>query len=457
MLEVMEEKEKDVYLADFAKISTAAFPFAWLQRTRQSAIARFGELGFPTLRDEEWRFTNVAPIARIPFRRSTPTALTQVNADALAPFIVDGIRLVFVNGHFSKSLSTTAGLPAGVSACALSAASEKESKLIEANLAKHACFKDQVFVALNTAFIEDGAFIHIPKGLVLETPIQLIFASTSAANGQPVVSHPRNLIVAEESSQATIIESYIGIGGSGGASYFTNAVTELVAGKNAVVDHYKAQQESLDAFHVATIQILQDKSSTVSSTSVSLGGAIVRNNVNAVLNAEGCECTLNGLYMVDGQQLVDNHTMIDHAKPHCNSHELYKGILSGKSKGVFNGKIFVRPDAQKTDAKQTNKALLLSDDATINTQPMLKIYADDVKCTHGATIGQLDKQQLFYLRSRAIGESEALGILTFAFANDIVHRIKEKGLQHQLEKALSKILNRPMDLLDVDGTETGGV
>ena len=256
---------------------------------------------------------------------------------------------------------------------------------------------NHAFVALNTAALEDGAFVHIPRSAVVEEPIHLLFVST--AHDGPTVSHPRTLILAGENSQATIVESYAG---PAGQVYFTNAVTEVVVGENAVVDHYKVQRESVKAFHIATMQVQLARSANFSSHSIGLGGLLVRNDANAVSRRRRLECTLNGLYMASDRQLVDNHTAIDHAMPHCNSHEVYKGILDGHARGVFNGKIFVRQDAQKTDAKQTNQTLLLSNDAQINTKPQLEIFADDVQCTHGATIGQLSDDALFYLRARGI-------------------------------------------------------
>jgi Fe-S cluster assembly protein SufD len=272
--------------------------------------------------------------------------------------------------------------------------------------------------------------VSIPKGKVVAEPIHLVFVSTSP--GGPTVSHPRNLVLAGVNSQATVVERYVGLGGV----YFTNGVTEIVAAENAVLDHYKVQQEGTEAFHVAMQQVRLGRSSNFASHSIALGGGLVRNDVNAVFDAEGGECTLNGLYLAAGRQLIDNHTRIDHARPHCASHELYKGILDGQAQGVFNGKIYVHPDAQKTDAKQTNKTLLLSEDAVINTKPQLEIYADDVKCTHGATIGQLAEEAIFYLRSRGLGRAEARSLLTFAFANDIISRIKVEPLRARLEATL---------------------
>jgi Fe-S cluster assembly protein SufD len=309
---------------------------------------------------------------------------------------------------------------------------------MEPHLARHANLENQPFVALNTAFLADGAFVFLPRNAVVEEPIHLLFVSTGAA--APTVSHPRALLVAGENSRATIVESY---SGQNDGIYFTNAVTEAVLGENAVIDHYKLNRESEQAYHLATMQVQLERSANFSSHSVTLGGGIVRNDVNAYLGGEGITCTLNGVYLANGRRLVDNHTTIDHAMPHCESHEFYKGILDDRAHGVFNGKIYVRQDAQKTDAKQTNQTLLLSKEATINTKPQLEIFADDVKCTHGATVGQLSEEAVFYLRSRGIGAAEARALLIYAFASDIVSRIKVEPLREQLDAVLlARLLER---------------
>jgi Fe-S cluster assembly protein SufD len=292
---------------------------------------------------------------------------------------------------------------------------------------KHALYRENAFVALNTAFLQDAAFVRVPRGAVVEQPIEIVYDS-GRADG--VAHHPRTVIVVGADAQCTIVEKYSGTG-----SYFTNAVTEIVAGDGAVVDHYKVQLESESAFHVATMQATLGRSANFATHNISLGGALVRNDIGATL-AEGTEATVNGLYVVNGTQHVDNHTSIDHAKPHGTSHELYKGILDGKATAVFNGRILVRKDAQKTDSKQTNKNLVLSDEAVINTKPELQIFADDVRCTHGATIGQLDAESMFYLQSRGIGKEQARNLLTYAFAQDIVDRIKVQGLRDSLERVL---------------------
>ena len=395
---------------------TAQEPAAgWIQQLREAGFQRFSELGFPTTHNEEWRFTNVAPIARAQF---VPAGRSTVDGDALAPF-TGGIRLVFVNGFLQEQPSS---LPKGVQAGAFN--DEAQS-----HLAQYASDQNP-FVALNTAFFSTGAFVRIARGTVVEQPIHLVYITTDAqAGGQPH-THPRALIVAGADAQCTIVETYAGTG-----SYFTNAVTEIVAGDGAVVDHYKVQLEAPGAFHIATMQASLGRSANFSSLSIALGGALVRNDTNATL-AEGSEATLNGLYLVNGRQHIDNHTEIDHAKPHGTSHELYKGILDGKASAVFNGRIIVRKDAQKTDSKQTNKNLVLSDEAVIDTKPELQIFADDVRCTHGATIGQLDEEAMFYLRSRGIGRNQSRSLLTYAFAQDIVDRIKVQGLKDRLEAVL---------------------
>ncbi|MFQ5926944.1 MAG: Fe-S cluster assembly protein SufD [Terriglobia bacterium] len=428
-------EHQDVYLSSFTQLERelGGSGRGWLDRMRKDAILRFADLGFPTTRQEEWKYTSVAPIAKFPFK---PTAceLNRVSAEKLQrlPFAdLDCSRLVFVNSYYSPELSSLEGLPEGVKAGSLAAALKSEDGFLEEHLARYAAFQEHAFVALNTAFLNDGAFVSIPQGRVIEKPLQLLFIATPGREAG--VSHPRNLIVTSPNSQATIIESYLGLGEG---VYFTNAVTEMVVGENAVLDHYKLQQECEQAFHIATLQMQQDRNSTVSSHSLSLGGALVRNDLNTVLEGEGTHCTLNGLYLVMGQQHVDNHTRVDHAQPHGTSQELYKGILAGKATAVFNGSILVRKDAQKTDAIQRNKNLLLSEAANVNTKPQLEIYANDVRCTHGATIGQLDPDALFYLRARGLGRDAARNLLIYAFAREIISRIKVAPLHDRLEELL---------------------
>jgi len=417
----------------------------WLQDLRDRAAARFTTLGFPTVRDEEWRFTNVAPIASAEFKLSgtEPAILTEAE---LAGYLYSGAehRLVIVNGAFSRALSRVDGLAAGVLVGSLAAAVTEQPEIVQRYFGQLADFNTRAFTALNAALAADGAFVYIPDGVVLEKPLHLLFIATDG--GAPAMTSARSLIVAGDRTEARIVETFVG---ARGATYFTNAVTELVAGENAVVDHYKVQEESFEAFHVAAMHVHAARSANVSSHSFSLGGKLVRNDVNALLDGDGAECTLNGLYLADGDRLVDNHTMIDHAKPHCPSHEVYKGILGGKARAVFNGKIVVRQDAQKTDAKQTNRALLLSDNASINTKPQLEIFADDVKCTHGAAIGQLDDDAIFYLRARGLTFFEARDMLIHAFAGEILDRVKIDSLKQALEGELYAQLAK--DLAEIDG------
>jgi Fe-S cluster assembly protein SufD len=413
----------------------------WLQELRDRGAARFSALGFPTTRDEEWRFTSVAAIASTEFRPASPGRL---GAAELAGFVyTDGPnRLVVVDGRYSPELSRTSGLPTGTRFGSLASAIAEQGGTVARYLGQLAEFGSRGFSALNTAFMSDGAFVQIPDGAVLDVPLQVLFVSTGGAAS---MSHPRFLLIAGERSQSRVIETYVGAGDSG---YFTNAVTELVVGENAVVDHYKVQEESIQAFHIASMHVHAARSATFSSHSFTLGGRLARNDVFAVLDGEGAECTLSGLYLADGERVVDNHTTIDHAKAHCPSHEVYKGILGGKARAVFNGKIIVRPDAQKTDAKQTNRALLLTDEAVINTKPQLEIFADDVKCTHGAAIGQLDEDALFYLQTRGLTFFEARDLLIHAFAGEILDRVRVEPLKQALESELYAQLARDLAELD---------
>lgn len=440
-------KEKhEVFLRTFAEVEKRRKAPAWLERGRNDAILRFADLGFPTTHDEAWKYTNVAPLAAIPFELSRYEFNSGVAQQIeRSPFAGLGCpRLTFINGHYCPELSKTSDLPKEVRAGSLANALATGAGSTEDHFSRYADFSSHAFVALNTAMAEDGAWIEVPKGLIVEKPINLLFISTHGAN--PVVSHPRNLIVVGRESQVSVIEAYVGLDGSDGSPkgshspgagvYFTNAVTEIVAGENAVVRYAKVQEEANPSYHVATVRVEQERSSNVSTCSVALGSALTREEIFDVLDGEGAECTLDGLYVIAGEQHVDNHTTIDHAKPHCSSREFYKGVLDGRSTGVFNGRIIVRQDAQKTDSKQSNKNLLLAEGCVINTKPQLEIFADDVKCTHGATIGQIDPEAVFYLRSRGIGMVEARSLLTYAFANDIIGRIAYAPLAGRLRDAL---------------------
>jgi Fe-S cluster assembly protein SufD len=414
---------------------------AWLRELRGRALTRFAETGFPTTRDEEWRFTSVAPIAETAFQVAGEPADRAAVKRLLQGVVFDGVaaRVVVVNGRFSAELSTVRP-ESGVAAGGLAAvfASDRSARL-EPLITKLA-FDGRPFVALNTAFLDDGAFVEIPAGAVLTDPIHIVIVTTSGPS--PVVAHPRIIVTAGANAQATIVETYIG---EAAKPYLMNAVSDVLLDDHAVVEHYKDQREPVTAHHMATMHVRLGRSSTFTSQSFAFGGRIVRNDIVAVLGGEGGECTLNGLYFSDGRRLVDTHTTIDHALPHCASHELYKGILAGKARAVFNGKIVVRPDAQKTDAKQTNRALLLSDDAQINTKPQLEIFADDVKCTHGAAIGQLDDEAMFYLRARGLTAVEARDLLIHAFAGEILNQIKVDAVRTQMENALFEQLARDLE------------
>ena len=340
-----------------------------------------------------------------------------------------GSRLVFVNGHFALKLSSVKNLPAGATVSNLAAALASDAAFLEKHLGKYAASADNGFTALNQAFFLDGGFVHVPAGKIVEEPIQFIYVSTGGHSGATI--HPRNLVIAEANSSVTILESYVSLGGAG---YFTNAVTELFAGDNARLEFVKFQDEAQDAFHMAAFHGEFGRASHVNVHSFALGAKLSRNNIRTKLAGEGLECVLNGLYLTRGEQLADHHMIVEHAEPHCASHEYFNGILDDKSKGVFHGRILVREVAQKTDAKQTNKNLLLSDDATANTKPQLEIYADDVKCTHGATIGQLNEEGIFYLRSRGIGTETARRMLIHAFAGEIIERIQHQAAREEVDK-----------------------
>ena len=399
----------------------------WLQQARESAMTQFERLGFPTTRLEQWRFTSVAPIAERTFSLARNGA-GSADAALVAPLTSGGVAAVVVNGRFAPQSSSLKNVPKGVQISGLEQALAADPGSIEPYLAKLTLTQSNAFTSLNTAFIRDGLVIFIAPHTVVETPIEIVLAST----GPDAVSHPRLLVVAGEGSQITLLERYVGEGAA-----FTNAVGEVWLGANAIIDHYKLQEQPADSFHVASMFVHSARNGNFTSHSLTFGGSLVRNDIVAVLDGEGIDCTLNGLYVGRANQLIDNHTTIDHAMPHCSSHEVYKGIMADRSRGVFNGKIIVRPDAQKTDAKQTNKALLLSDDANVNTKPELEIFANDVKCTHGAAIGQLDEDAMFYLRSRGLSVAESRAMLIHAFAGDILNRIKIAAVRDHLANTLT--------------------
>jgi Fe-S cluster assembly protein SufD len=414
---------------------------SWLADARRRAIARFSERGFPTTRDEEWKFTSLGPFLETSFELSA--GMPAVAADRIAPFSLAGeaaAEIVFVNGHFAPALSRLDRVSQGLRVEPLKTVLAVSPERLEDVLSRPGFNENAAFTALNAAFVGDGAVVTVAAHAVVEHPIHVVFITTGAAAAQ--VTFPRLVVKLGEDSQARLVETYAGL--ENGIS-LTNAVTELILGSHAVLDHARVQQESFRGYHVGTQHVRAEASSTLVSQSFAFGGAIVRNEIVAVLGGEGIDCTLNGLYLGGGTQLIDNHTTIDHAMPHCGSHELYKGILAGQARGVFNGKIVVRQDAQKTDAKQTNRALLLSDEAQINSKPQLEIFANDVKCTHGATIGQLDEDAVFYLRARGLGLDQARSLLIHAFAREVLDRVRVETVRARLGRALERQLNLDQD------------
>jgi Fe-S cluster assembly protein SufD len=411
----------DRYLESFTSFDKKAEGrnLPWLRKLREDAFARFCSTGFPTTHDEDWRFTNVAEIARTSF--ALATGASEIAEKDLKPWRMESAaaQLVFIDGQFARQLSRIGTLPKGVAISGLKEAIAQGSKAVESHLGRYLDTQRDPFSALNTAFVEDGAFVHVSRGVSLEAPVHLMFVSTAADS--PRMFHPRNLIIVDQEAEATVIEEYVSLGGN---ADLCNSATELVAGESANVSHYMIEREHHDAFNVSTLRMQQGRSANVASHSLLLGGGLVRNNVHPVLAGEGGECLINGLFVGNGHQHLDNYMHVEHASPHCGSRQFYNGILDGHAHGVFHGRIVVHKDAQKTDAKQTNRNLLLSDNAQIDTKPQLEIYADDVKCTHGATIGQIEENALFYLRSRGIEEVSARRMLLMAFAGECLDRMK---------------------------------
>lgn len=434
--EVKAREGLESYLESFRRFENGAGGPSWLRRVREAAMERSSQLGFPTTRDEDWQFTSVAPIARRAFALGWGDG--RVDAGDLASLRLaegEAARLVFVNGRYAAALSEPGRLPDGVKVGSLARALREEREIVEAHLARYVDYESDFFSALNTAFIEDGGFVYVPRGSVVEGAIHLLFVATSAP--APAVTHPRNLIIVGELGEAVVVEEYVSLGGE---EYFSNTVTELVAGDGAVVDHYLIERESAQAFSVGTLRIQLARGSNVTSHTVLFGGALVRNNVHPVLAGEGGECLINGLFLPAGRQHMDNFMRVEHVGPHCDSRQFYNGILDESARGVFAGRIIVHKDAQKTDAKQTNRNLLLSDDARIDSKPQLEIYADDVKCTHGATIGQLDEDALFYLRARGVPKELARALLLFGFAAENLERMRQEAVRRYVEGLVAERL-----------------
>jgi len=408
----------------------------WLEPVRRSAMERFAQTGFPSAREEEWRFTPVTPIAQgtwQPAWTREPAEGRVVSREQLAPFVFgheEWATLVFVNGEYAPDLSVAGGLPDGVLVTSLGEALRNGDEIVRQHLTRYARPEDSPFTALNTALLRDGGFFYVPPGTELSSPVNLVFLTT--ADAADTVTHPRNLIVVERNARAAIVESYVTI--APGARYWTNPVTEVVTGTNSWVEHARIQRESESAYHVATTQVEVQRDGHYRSFSMAMGAALARHNLNVRLADQYSEALLYGLYITRGEQLADTHTVLYHDHPNCHSWEVYKGILDGRSRAVFSGKVVVQPEAQKTDAKQTNRNLVLSDHAKVDTKPQLEIFADDVKCTHGATVGRLDERARFYARSRGLPAAVADRLLTYAFAAEVVDEVAIAPVREELDR-----------------------
>ena len=412
----------------------------WAWQLRRDAIQQFHRMGFPTARrgNEEWKYTNVRPMVdSCPLPLMAPDAVQpELPLDSMGL----GQRLVFVDGVYVESLSSIEGLPQGVTAGSLAHALEDDNQLVRGHLARHADFQDSAFTALNTAFLRDGAYLHVPDGVAVAEPLLLLFLATGQ---QPdTLLQPRVLLIAGAQAEVKVVQRFQG---QAGARYLTNALTEAAVGENASVQLCRVQQESLEGFHVHTASVDVARDGTFSSMAFDLGGAIIRNNLNVNMAGQGAGCTLNGLYLASGSQHVDNQVLVDHQVSHTTTRQLYKGVLDGRSRAVFHGGITVRPDAQKVDAQQQDRNLLLSDRAEADAKPAFWIYADDVRCSHGATCGKLSEDAMFYLRSRGLDEREARTVLTQAFANEVVGSIPGEKLRDGVQELVSARLERMGD------------
>jgi Fe-S cluster assembly protein SufD len=408
---------------------------AWLARRREEAAERFEALGIPTPRDEEWKYTNAAPIAKPAWRRA-PAVDAAAHAEELAALRLPthgGVHLVFLNGRFAPEASSAPDVPGGYVG-SLARALETDPASVEPHLARLADPRSRAFVALSTALVEDGAFVRLSRDTCLPVPIDVLYATVPGA--EPAVSAPRTLIVAEAESRATVVERHVTLAGgaAGTGPTLSIPVTEVSLARNAVVEHLTWQEEADGAFHVATLDVRQDRDSRFTGHALTLGAALSRSETSVWLDAEGAEASLTGLYAVFGTRHADHHTRIDHARPHGISRQLYKGILDGKGTAVFSGKVIVHPNASKTDSRQANHNLLLSDDATVDTKPQLEIFNDDVQCAHGATVGRLADDEVFYLRSRGIPEGAARDLLVRAFVRDVTERISVEAIRARLER-----------------------
>ena len=436
------QAKDDRYVSDFRALqeSREGREPAWLSRVRADAFARFEELGFPTARrgNERWKYTSVAPIARATFSHSIAGEPKAVDAGALNGRLPNGdgwVTLAFVDGRYSPSLSTASPVLEGARVSRLADSLTSDGEMVERHLGRYARFEDDAFTALNTAFVDDGAVLSVEREASVRKPIHLVYLSTG--DGPPVVSHPRNLVVAGRNSESTIVETYLSL--SPGRD-LTNTVTEIVLDEGARIDHYRLLIDAAGAFHVGTTRVHQSKDSSFNSSSISRGAALARHDLMVTLDAPGTYCSLNGLYVTSGKEHIDNFINIDHAKPNTTSRLYYKGILDGSSKAVFGGTVLVRKDAQKADAQQSDKNLLLSDDAEVDSKPSLLIYADDVKCGHGATAGHIDQDTLFYMMSRGLDRKTASALLVRGFASEIIEQVRLEPLREFLDGSFLDVL-----------------
>jgi Fe-S cluster assembly protein SufD len=431
-------KTENNYQTAFRSVRDLSPTVPWLELVRNSAMDRFELLGFPTVREENWKYTNLAPLAKQSFvPANRPEKLTIDVARFVYPETKTA-HLVVVNGFLSEELSDKTALENVVAIDLLTAVSDaRYNKIARAYLARNAGYHNNGLTALNTAFLQSGLFLLIPKNTKVETPIQVTFLTDGET-----ASFPRLLVVAEEHSSATLIESFVS---TGEQQYFTNAVAEIIVKEGARLEHYRVQRESEKAFHTSLTSAELGRSGSYDTTSINLGGRLSRHDISVVMDNEGAECWVDGLYLAGGDQHTDTHSVIDHQQPHCNSYQLYKGILDGNARAVFNGKVFVREGAQKTDAMQTNKNLLLSPQARVDTKPQLEIYADDVKCAHGAAVGQIDQEELFYLQARGINPELGRSLLTYGFAEEVIEKIKIDSIKHQLDEIVLRQLNTKLE------------
>ena len=427
---------REAYLADHETF-TAGGP-DWVRVLRNEAISHFAEHGFPSPRREDWRFTGIQPLIEAAFPLVSGSArLSTSHVSRLALGVASWPRLVVVDGRYVPSLSSLAGLPGSVRAGSLAEAIERDDPAVRAHVGRHARYDANPFTALAAAFLHDGVYLVASAGAVVSEPVEILFVSTRGE--RPALSHSRALIVTERGARVSVLETHVA---ADGGRYLANAVTELVVGEGARVGYYRVQRDSIEAYHVATTHAVIARDAALSACAVALGASLARHDLVTVLDGPGADATLNGLYLLGGRQVVDHHMLVEHARPHCTSHELFNGVLDGHARSVFTGRIHVHPGAQRTDAKQVNNNLLLSRDARADSQPQLEIYADDVKCTHGSTLGPVDDVSLFYLQSRGLDRAAARNLLTYGFAADIITRVPDALVRGVLDGLITSRLQQ---------------